>query len=116
METCNGLHRDLGLELQAPTADTAAEAVAAQAIAAAAQIASTQVALEAKAAASAAAAPVAQNDFAAAQAALDAADEMILVAGMQDVMEAVFGGFINPGEILDAEVVGSDAATDIAVN
>jgi hypothetical protein len=73
------------------------------------------VALEATAQASAAAAVAPQADLAAAQAAFDAADAAagtILVPGMRDVMEAVFGGFINPGELSISRVISDDDPTD----
>jgi len=118
LDSCSALLLSLDLELQVTTADTAAEAVAAQAEAVANQIASSQTALEAKAAASAAALLTAQADLVTAQAALPA-DAMVLVPGMQDVMDAVFSGLINPGELSISRVIDdadvTDTATDTAV-
>ncbi|MCG6889551.1 MAG: hypothetical protein LJE92_08185 [Gammaproteobacteria bacterium] len=109
---CGALLIDLDMQLQETTADTAAEAVALQAQAVAKQIASQQSALEATAAASALAAETAQVDLVVAQAALPA-DVMTLVPSMEDLLDAVFEGFINPGELSISRVISDNDPTDI---
>jgi len=100
---------------------TAAEALAAQtaALAAGAEVA-TMVLTDAAAVSAALVAPTAAA-VVTAQAALDAEDAIlgnILVPGMEDLFDAVFGGFINPGELSISRVISdddpTDAATDIA--
>jgi Ca2+-binding RTX toxin-like protein len=128
LNTCQvAITQLLNLNLNLDAANrTAADALAAQAAAnaavaaaAEAEAAATVAALTAARDASAAAAAAAQADLAAAQAALDAADRFILVDGMQDIMDAVFGGFINPGELSISRVISDDepgdADTDVAL-
>ena len=115
---CSALLLDLDLQLQESTADTAAEAVAVQAQAVAKQIASSEAALTETANASALARDAAQTDLVIAQNALPA-DVMVLVPSMEDLFEAMFGGFINPGELSISRVIAdndvSNLDTDIAV-
>ena len=118
LDSCSAILLELDLQLQVTTADTMAEAVAAQAEAVANQLASSQLELDATALASSTAASAAQVDLDAALLALPT-DVFVLVPGMQDLMEAVFGGFINPGELSISRVISSDPAsltdTDTAV-
>ncbi|HIL34442.1 MAG TPA: hypothetical protein EYG28_03430 [Nitrospiria bacterium] len=118
LNRCSTIMLDLDLQLQLTTADTAAEAIAAQASALVAQLAAEQVNLDSTALASAASAAAAQLELDAARTLLPA-DTFVLVPGMQDVMDAVFGGFINPGELSISRVISSDPAslsdTDTAV-
>ena len=132
LASCTAALRDLGWDVGATDASKLAEALAEQAAAVLAEATLTQAALNVTALASADAAASAQTDLASAQANLDAAmalgvDEtegtaddggMILVAGMEDVMDAVFAGFINPGELSISRVISDEdstvGATDIA--
>ena len=43
-------------------------------------------------------------------------DGMIIVSGMRDIMEAVFGGFINPGELSISRVIAVTAEADPAAD
>ena len=126
LDSCNtALGSMMALDVSLETAsDSAAAALAVQvnataavAAAAEAEAAAIQATLDAAAAASAALAVTAQADLDAAQAAMDAADQMILVPGMQHLMAAVFGGFINPGELAISRVIAdndpSNADTDV---
>jgi hypothetical protein len=118
IDQCSALLVDLDLQLVVTTSFEAAEAVAVQAAAVANQIASSQAALELTATTSTETAAAAQIALADAAAALPA-DAMVLVPGMQDLMEAVFGGFINPGELSISRVISDDDSansdTDIAL-
>ena len=118
MNRCSALLLDLDLELQVATADIAAEAVAVQAQAVADQIASSQTALEATANTSALARDAAQAELLIAENALPA-DVMVLVPSMEDLFEAMFGGFINPTELSISRVISDEdvanANTDTAV-
>ena len=75
-------------------------------------MASTQAALEATAAASAIAATNAQAAFGLAEAALIAADVTTFVPSMEDIMNAVVGGYINPGELSISRVISDDDPTN----
>ena len=118
MNRCSALLLDLDLELQVATADIAAEAVAVQAQAVADQIASSQTALTETANTSALARDAAQAELVIAENALPA-DVMVLVPSMKDLFEAMFGGFINPGELSISRVIAdndvSNLDTDTAV-
>ena len=62
---------------------------------------------------SAAAAAAAQEALGEAEAALHEDDDRILVPGMRDLMQAVFAGAINPGEIeIHRQLVDGDAGDD----
>ena len=116
--TCSALLNDLNLQVQATTAETAAQAVAAQAAAIEAQIAAEQLNLEATAVASAMAANAAQAALVVAQGNTDP-DQLIVVPGMRDLMDAIFEGYINPGELSISRVIADEdpgnTATDIAM-
>jgi hypothetical protein len=121
LDSCSAALAGLGVDVGATAANTAAEAVLAQTAANAANLALTQVSLDATALASAAAVAPAELALAAAQLALDLADGFILVDGMRDIQEAIFAGFINPGELSISRLISvedsanPDADTDSAV-
>ena len=120
----NALELEMGSDGPAGSAASQAAATAAVATAAhtltdAQSAAAAAEQAQARASASAAAASVAQRNLVMATAALHEVDERILVPGMQDLMEAVFGGFINPGELEIHRMISDDdptnSDTDIAV-
>jgi hypothetical protein len=117
LDSCAAALGGLGFDVGKTAANIQAKALAEQAAAVAANMNLTLANLQTTAAASAAAVAPAQANLITAQAALDAADVMILVPGMQDVMDAVFKGLINPGELSISRVISDqdqlNAATDI---
>jgi Ca2+-binding RTX toxin-like protein len=119
LDACSAALGDLGIDVTSTAADRAAQALAAQLAAEAENLGLTVTSLQATAAASAAAVAPAQAALADAQAALDAADAFILVKGMRDIQDAVFKGFINPGELSISRVISDDDpaadATDSAL-
>ena len=129
LASCTAALADLGWDVGATDASILAEALVDQGAALAEQTALTQAALDAAVLDSAALVGPAQTALVDAQAALDAADAagrdgilgtsddgMIIVSGMRDIMEAVFGGFINPGELSISRVIAVTAEADPAAD
>ena len=116
LNTCSSVVIDLGLQVQATiAADTAAAAVAAKVEAIQAQIDAQQITLEAKAVASAQAANEAQAALVVAEANA-AVDQLILVPSMQDIMDAVFAGWINPGELSISRVIADEDPNNVDID
>ncbi len=105
---CSAALGSLGFDVNATAADTAAKALTAQLALEAENLALTLNSLVNIASESAAAVGPAQDAVDAAQGALNDADKFILVDGMRDIQEAIFGGFINPGELKISRIISDD--------
>jgi Ca2+-binding RTX toxin-like protein len=118
LASCSAALRDLGWDVDTSKRELAV-ALATQAAELSAQATLDLAAMEATRDASAARAVTAAAELVVAQANLDAVDVMINVDSMLDIQDAVFAGYINPGELSISRVISDHDAgnqgTDVAV-